>query len=61
MKVLVHTESTSSMSCMDALEALHPESTKRIDWNAADRKWLMNHLYWALANGRAVIILPESN
>lgn len=30
---------------------------KNIDWtNNSDRKWLMNHLTWALHNGRVVEI-----
>lgn len=36
---------------------------KMIDWNnSSDRKWLMNHLHWALHNGRQVQLAPtESN
>lgn len=39
------------------------ESRKAIDWNnSSDRKWLMNHLMWAMNNGRRVTIEPtESN
>lgn len=38
------------------------ESYKSIDWsNASDKTWLMNHLHWAMNNGRPVTITPESN
>lgn len=34
---------------------------KSIDWNdSSDRKWLMNHLHWAMHNGQEVrIVGPE--
>lgn len=40
-----------------------PADYKTIDWgNSSDRKWLMNHLHWAINNARAVTIIgPESN
>jgi hypothetical protein len=32
---------------------------KLIDWNdSSDRKWLMNHLHWAMNNGRQVQLAP---
>lgn len=38
------------------------ESRKQIDWNdSSDRKWLMNHLHWAMNNDRLVTLSPESN
>lgn len=41
-------------------DSLHPEfreSQKLIDWdNSSDRKWLMNHLHWAMHNVRRVTI-----
>lgn len=53
--------------------SLHPafrESSKKINWDdSSDRKWLMNHLHWAMHNSREVLICapqgidcePESN
>ena len=38
---------------------VHPTETleKRIDYcNPSDRKWLLNHLHWALHNSRTVAI-----
>lgn len=39
------------------------ESKKVIDWaNSSDKKWFMNHLLWAMNNGRRVTVEPaESN
>lgn len=38
------------------------DSWKLIDHNdSSDRKWLANHLHWAMRNNRKVIIAPESN
>lgn len=36
---------------------------KLIDWNnSSDRKWLVNHLHWAMNNERNVTLTPmESN
>lgn len=32
--------------------------TKSIDWNdSSDRKWLQNHLHWAMHNGREVRLI----
>jgi hypothetical protein len=32
---------------------------KLINWNdSSDRKWLMNHLHWAMTNGRQVQLAP---
>lgn len=42
-------------------EADEFDSLKSIDWNnSSDRKWLVNHMHWALHNSRQVIITPES-
>lgn len=39
------------------------EAVKQIDWNnSSDRKWLMNHLHWAMNNRTGVKLWPtESN
>lgn len=35
---------------------------KVINWrNSSDRKWLTNHLHWAMHNNHEVSIAPESN
>ena len=35
--------------------------SKRIDWNnSSDRKWLVNHMHWAMHNDREVSIYRES-
>lgn len=35
---------------------------KRIEWSdSSDRKWLMNHLHWAMNNGVEITLSPESN
>lgn len=37
------------------------ESIKVIDHdNSSDRKWLMNHQFWAMRNGRTVTMYPVS-
>jgi hypothetical protein len=34
-------------------------TVKRIDWsNSSDRKWLTNHLHWAMNNDHEVVIFP---
>jgi hypothetical protein len=38
--------------------------SKSINWtDSSDRKWLMNHLHWAMNNDRSVLLSPatESN
>lgn len=36
------------------------EDQKTIDWNdSSDRKWLMNHLHWAVNNKRWLQIYPR--
>ena len=36
------------------------DSQKSIDWNnSSDRKWLVNHLHWAMHNERQVTICPD--
>lgn len=35
--------------------------SKRINWNnSSDRKWLVNHMHWAIHNDREVSIYRES-
>ena len=35
---------------------------KAINWNdSSDRKWLMNHMHWAMNNSHGVTLAPESN
>lgn len=35
---------------------------KAIDWNdSSDRKWLQNHMHWAMHNEHGVALQPESN
>lgn len=37
-----------------------PAETKSIDWtDSSDRKWLANHLHWAMNNDRAVTLIPR--
>lgn len=46
------------------LPGLIVESRKYIDHaNSSDRKWLGNHIFWAMRNNRSVRITPfsESN
>lgn len=44
------------------LEAGASHTVKVIDWtDSSDRKWLTNHQHWAMNNGQAVMISPESN
>lgn len=34
---------------------------KSINWNnSSDRKWLTNHMHWAMHNDRIVTIAPHS-
>lgn len=39
------------------------DSFKNINWSdSSDRKWLMNHLHWAMNNRKIVSLTPlESN
>lgn len=55
MKVNVHTVENGKTD-FDA-------DRKNIDWkDSSDRKWLMNHMHWAMHNNRIVTITPlESN
>lgn len=33
---------------------------KDIDWrNSSDRKWLMNHMHWAMNNNQIVTLTPQ--
>ena len=39
---------------------IHQISQKLINWNnSSDRKWLMNHLHWAVNNSHQVIISTQ--
>lgn len=34
---------------------------KHIEWsNSSDRKWLMNHLHWAMMNNQMVFLVPSN-
>jgi hypothetical protein len=55
MKVVVHT-----------LERGKPDfyaTRKTFSWpgTESDKKWLHNHLHWAMNNKHAVTLIPESN
>jgi hypothetical protein len=54
MKVIVTTRCNKTLTS---------DSSKTIDWkNSSDRKWLMNHMHWAMHNSRLVDLSPvESN
>lgn len=55
------TKPTLRVSIETFREADELDSLKSIDWNnSSDRKWLVNHMHWALHNSRQVIITPES-
>lgn len=56
MKVSIITRQASPMG----LEALYEDrGTKVIDWlDSSDRKWLKNHLHWAMLHNRQVILTP---
>jgi hypothetical protein len=58
VRILTHSlDMTSSPSPI----AKSFESEKIIDHNnSSDRKWLSSHLFWAMRNGRRVIMTPES-
>lgn len=52
MNVFIHTES---------LQGIKGCSNKNINWNdSSDRKWLMNHLHWAMNNGHRVSLEPRA-
>ena len=58
MQVIVRTNET-----YDPTRHVCPPApvTKTIDWNnASDRKWLTNHLHWAVNNGQEVTIIPPA-
>lgn len=54
---LVHRDIDGEVACMEI------ESMKVIDWlNTSDKKWLMNHMHWAVHNDRDVnVFAVESN
>lgn len=64
MKVQVVTGLTSRR---DAIRlTIETDQIKLIEWtDSSDKKWLMNHLHWAMNNNHAVAIRPavtfESN
>lgn len=38
------------------------DSVKSIDWNnSSDRKWLVNHMHWALNNEHSLLVARESD
>jgi hypothetical protein len=38
------------------------QEEKLIDWsNSSDRKWLMNHLHWAMNNRKGVMLVPTES
>jgi hypothetical protein len=42
---------------LDQRNPRHASQCKKIDWNdSSDRKWLMNHLHWAMNNSRSVTL-----
>ena len=61
LKIRVTTDvKTQNLNCASDWEQ---ESWKIVDFaSAADKKWFMNHMTWAVHNNRRVIIDPvESN
>lgn len=42
----------------------HPQRgvSKTINWrDSSDRKWLTNHMHWAMHNQHEVTLVPDSN
>lgn len=53
--ILVETRVDLSVDQRDVLE-----SSKHIDHaNSSDRKWLTNHIHWAMRNHRVVTLSPS--
>lgn len=62
MKIQVRTTQANGLPAMNAAEYMDDfDSHKRTEWNSSARKWLVNHIVWAMANGQMVVITPESN
>lgn len=39
-----------------------PLSNKQINWgDSSDRKWLVNHMHWAMMNGHHVSVSPAQS
>jgi hypothetical protein len=48
---------TADSATVDILKTDSKIELKSIDWNdASDRKWLANHLHWAMCSGKAIIL-----
>lgn len=53
MNVVVHTLERGKRDLWDS-------DRKTINWqDSSDRKWLMNHMHWAMHNNRTVTLIPE--
>lgn len=65
MKVAILVETHKCLGVRDGAPVWEREAVKMVDHsNSSDRKWLMNHIFWALRNSRQVAVMPatiESN
>ena len=59
-QITVITERADNMTIPQTRPA-HESALKRTAYDSGSRKWLVNHIAWAVANNMAVIIIPESN
>jgi hypothetical protein len=39
----------------------HPDAYKITGYDSGSRKWLVNHIAWAVANNKAVVVIPLPN
>ena len=63
MEVVVTTKvrnpSTNS-TCLQIDGVWLVDSIKTVDWSdSSDRKWLMNHMHWAMNNDKSVQLTPD--
>lgn len=60
MKVTILTSPNRSVA-RESQSDFSTFSRKDISWaDSSDRKWLMNHLHWAMHNNQSVRLLPHS-
>jgi hypothetical protein len=52
---------TADSATVDILKTDSQIESKSINWcDASDRKWLANHLHWAMCSGKAIILNPRN-
>jgi hypothetical protein len=59
MQVKITTREITKLTPIVTCATATPNDSKEISWaNSSDRKWLTNHLHWAMNNNHLVLIQP---